>query len=148
MATLAEKKQYCTGPNAKKHFFSPVAGRTDYYHCRSCGTDGKSYKQTRKAGNQNLLSHLEASHKDEWKDELVKVMKEGMEKGPMYAFIPQTATPKAVNLYGWLIQCVQNDEPFAFVENNLKRKYSSLKPICTKTLIKYLELLGGKVEEE
>jgi hypothetical protein len=51
-------------------------------------------------------------------------------------------------MYRWLEQLIFNDEPFNFVENKYVKKNSKLEPIGRRSLLKYLEMLGIKVERK
>ena len=68
--------------------------------------------------------------------------------GPIQGYFPPVVSKEAANIFGWVEQCVTNLEPFTFVEDKIVRKYSKLSPICTKTLVKYLERLGKAVERK
>ena len=54
---------------------------------------------------------------------------------------------KSENIYGWMEWVCMDLKPFAFVENELTRKYSSLEKITVTTLEKYMHLLTNKVEK-
>ena len=51
-------------------------------------------------------------------------------------------------MYRWLEQLIFNDETFSFVENKYVKKNSKLEPIGRGTMMKYLEMLGVKVERK
>ena len=98
------------------------------FRCR-CGNE-------RKVGNgyQNLLTHIYTKHPN-YLQEI---------QNQESVFKP---SDKVTCIYGWLDWIISNGYPFNFCENAVTKKYSSLKPISKKTLIKYLELLTRVVEQ-
>ena len=54
---------------------------------------------------------------------------------------------KSENIYGWIEWVCMDLKPFAFVENELTRKYSCLEKSTITTLEKYMHLLTNKVEK-
>ena len=98
------------------------------FRCR-CGNE-------RKVGNgyQNLLTHIYTKHPN-YLQEI---------QNQESVFKP---SDKVTCIYGWLDWIISNVYPFNFCENAVTKKYSSLKPISKKTLMKYLELLTRAVEQ-
>ena len=54
---------------------------------------------------------------------------------------------KSENIYGWIEWVCMGLKPFAFVENDLRRKYSCLEKITITTLENYMQLLTSKIEK-
>jgi hypothetical protein len=139
IAAAKLKQAGLSGSDVREAFFEKVSeGEHHFFKCKECGGKYKS-----KHGNSNLLSHV-TSH-PEW---LQKIMAAKSRGGPLDHFVERKCSPKAINLYRWIEQCVMNDEPFDFVENPYVKKNSRNESISTETLVKYLELLFTKVEEK
>jgi hypothetical protein len=54
---------------------------------------------------------------------------------------------KGSNVYKWIDWLVESNLPFSFVDEQVNRKYSNLKPICNKTLKIALHAVTQKVED-
>ena len=113
----------------REAFFEKISeGENNFcFKCKECGGKYKS-----KNGNTNLISHV-ASHPN-WLQKIVAAKSQG---GPLDQFVERKCSSKAVNLFRWMEQCVMNDEPFDFVENQYVRKNSRNEPITKETLLKY-----------
>ncbi len=83
----------------------------------------------------------------DWK-EIVTRAKETEVSGSIEKYFAKNISPKAANMYRWLEQLIFNDEPFNYVENKYVKKNSKLEPIGRRSLLKYLEMLGSKVERK
>ena len=131
------KRAGLLGSDVKAAFFDRT-GESDenIFRCKECHGTYKS-----KNGYSNLISHA-TSHQG-WLEKIVAAKTTG---GPLDQFICRKVSTKAFNLFRWIEQCIMNDEPFDFVENPYVRKNSRNEPISVNTLIKYMELVRGKVE--
>jgi hypothetical protein len=125
-----------SGPEIRQAFFivSPTVKGT--YVCKECEATIKSAN-----GCTNLVTHV--SGHEGWQQKLIDARKEGR---PLDSFVKKLVSAKASNLFGWIQQCVFNDLPFTYVENQYVKKFSKLTPICRKTMIKYMEAIRDKVE--
>jgi hypothetical protein len=54
------------------------------------------------------------------------------------SFIPE----RAKNIYRWLNWIIETNQPVRFCESTSTRKYTSLAPVSSKTIVKYMVLLG------
>ena len=100
---------------------------------------GMSRKQNRKLrGHGNLMEHITRHHKNylsEFRD------------GSKLAAVFQNVSDKARNIHAWL-DWTCTGLPFSFCEKDSTKKYTSLSPICSKTLVTYTNMVVEKVEIE
>lgn len=90
--------------------------------CKLCSNNNKKIKQRLSSGYTNLKSHLNNAHPN-WQSSFPT-------QGKLSSFIK----PKASNIYGWLRKIVLNCQPINIVENEIELEYSTLKPICRKSI--------------
>ena len=114
------------------HYFRKVDNAV--WECNECKV---RRKQITGSGYNNLYTHITAKHTD-YREKVLS-------KNSKLTFV---ASPRAVNIYGWMDWVVMNGLPFSFVENEYNKKYTSLNPISRPTLMKYLELVEEKVEQK
>ena len=114
------------------HYFRKVDDAV--WECNECKF---RRKQIPGSGYNNLYTHITAKHTDYREKVLSSNLK-----------LTFLASPRAVNIYGWMEWVVMNGLPFSFVENDYNKKYTSLNPISRPTLMKYLELVAEKVEQK
>ena len=103
--------------------------------CR-CGMSRKQNRNMRGLGN--LMEHITRHHKNylsEFRD------------GSKLAAVFQNVSVKARNIHAWL-DWTCTGLPFNFCEKDSTKKYTSLSPICSKTLVTYMNLVVEKVEIE
>ncbi|KAL0217490.1 hypothetical protein RCL1_008071 [Eukaryota sp. TZLM3-RCL] len=96
--------------------------------------------QEEKSGYVNLISHLRQHHRD-----FEAVYLTGTKIGSVIPFVVSTDKPSTI--YGWLDWTITGISPFSFVDSELTRRYTTLKPICSNTLLKYMELLDDATME-
>ena len=96
------------------------------------------------SGLSSLVRHVKAKHLDH--RTVCKVACEST--GPIENHFSPSVSREATNIFYWAEQCVMRMEPFNFVEDPYVVKNSKLIPICTETLVKYLERLGKAVERK
>ncbi|POM67895.1 Hypothetical protein PHPALM_16014 [Phytophthora palmivora] len=134
MATTSfSVKQVCA------FFFKPLLDEQDeptcFFRCQCLVVR----KQEHKAGYSNLMSHIRQRHPD-----YAAVMAaSGTASGTLAAFVDK----KSLTIYSWMDFVVDCGLPFAFPEHATARKYTSLAPICTETLLKYMRMTTEAVEE-
>ena len=95
-------------------------------------------------GYQNLKSHIveqhpnyeDVMHNNELSNE------QATSQGTLQAFVCK----KATHLFSWLEWIVMESREFIFAQKPLVRKYTNLKKVCTKTVMKYMLLVTEKVE--
>jgi hypothetical protein len=114
----------------------------------------------RKKGNGygNLSGHVKTDHENylvivrKWMTDgilpTVMSLKEAAKSALSYPSVTSLLPNKSINIHGWIDWVVSGLKPFAFVEEEETRKYSKLKPICSETLVKYMNLLCRQVEIE
>jgi hypothetical protein len=68
--------------------------------------------------------------------------------GGLHKFFEPSVPPSSTNIYKWMKQCVMRLEPFNFVEDPEVLDNTKLKPICVKTLMKYLVRTAKVVERK
>jgi len=112
------------------------------HQCKSCK---KKLKQNLKKGYTTITNHIKSVHADIWKEEMERIHG-NTANGSMLAHITTNVTKKAQLLYSWLEWVIMCDHPFEFVNNKYTKKYTSLEPICDKTLKKYMQSLCTEVE--
>lgn len=54
---------------------------------------------------------------------------------------------KTKNIYGWIEWILNENLLFVFVDSDSTKKYTSLKPISSRTLQRYVISLGHAIEE-
>jgi hypothetical protein len=52
---------------------------------------------------------------------------------------------KAKKYFGWMEWIIKSNLPFTFVEDEWTRIYTNLEPICTKTLMKMINLVSEQL---
>jgi hypothetical protein len=119
-------------------FFEELPDRV--FRCRAC-SDNKCLKS--KQGYSNLINHVLACHHN-WKDQFAQAQ---ASKGSLTSFITRKVSDRANGLFGWIQQVILLDLPVSIVDNQIFRKYSSLPKLSSKTFVKYMRLLGEKVEQ-
>ena len=109
--------------------FTQSGDISNIWKCKKCGAECKKEKGT---GWSNLDQHTKIHEKD------------------ARAANQQTLTSFCANsnMYGWLDWVGSDLRPFSFVDGQLTKKYSNLKPITRTTFVKYLHLVLKAVEEE
>ena len=117
--------------------FFDEAGTPGKYKCRECH---KLLQQDVSRGYQTLKVHAQ-THSN-YKTQMEKYLQSQMEgrSGPMYSYVREV-TAKARNIYGWIDLITEKCLPFNVVEDKVFRKYTSLEPMCKKTLKKHMKLL-------
>lgn len=111
-------------------------------------------RQKSGTGWSNLAQHVKTDHKDhlvaavsKWLRDLTKpsLVQVASEKG---STITTFISFKSNNIFCWMNWVVTKLKPFSFVEEEETREYSKLKPMCSETLIKYINLVCREVEQE
>jgi hypothetical protein len=108
----------------------------DTYECR-CGTTRKGKPQT---GWSNLMTHVTMSHPN-----YLTEYNSSLKAGAIHKFF---YTEKTKSIHGWLEWLLTCNLPFDTVEKEMFKKYSVLRPISYKTLMKYMESLTKVVEKK
>ncbi|EGZ05763.1 hypothetical protein PHYSODRAFT_341962, partial [Phytophthora sojae] len=125
-------KQVCT------YFFTPLLDEqdepTEHFRCQF----GTVHKQDVKTGYSNLFSHVLKQHPDY----VTTLANSGFNSGTMVVFIDQ----KSQTAYCWLDFVTERNLPFSFCEHPTVDKYTTMKRICTETLLKYAVLVTKEVE--
>ena len=96
-------------------------------------TRGKVLIQRKNSGWTYLFNHMTSRH-PEW------------DRPENQSKITSLSLSPSDNLFAWIEWACKGLKLFNFVEDPLTRKYTNLKPITTKTLQKYMDLLYRKVE--
>ena len=111
-------------------FFTKI--EAEKFKCRC----GKVRKQSKASGFQNLVSHIHSAHPN-----FEELMRTGT-KTIQNHFI----SDYALNVHGWLEWVIVGGHPVSFVDDQLSKKYSNLKPLTRVTLGKYILKLTQQVE--
>ena len=98
------------------------------------GKCGKILKKKQGTGWSNLTVHIRTQH-------------ENSTPKSNQGTLDFMHCRKSENIYGWIEWVCMDLKPFAFVENELTRKYSCLEKITITTLEKYMHLLTNEVEK-
>ena len=117
------------------HFYVSTDSK-DIYKCL-CGA---KRKQNIKNGYHNLISHLQNHHSD-----YEKAVSFG-KQSTMNEFA--STSKKTSNIYGWLEWTIMESREFSFCEKDLVRKYTKLEPLSRASLMKYMNMVTVKVENE
>ena len=120
-------------------YFTEEAADSGSYKC----TCGKRIIQKKGTGWSNLFNHIKAQH-PEWKDRA----NQGMQTLQFPKKEPISVTSSVENMYGWIDWVVGDLRPFSFVEEERTRRYTNLKPVCSKTLKSKMSLLTEEVERK
>ena len=107
-----------------KYFFkrSTISCEENMWICQLCPESKKKIKQKIGTGFTNLRTHIINVHPN-W-----QACKSVQSK--LNHFI----RPKSSHLYGWLKKVILNCQPISIVENPIELEFTTLKPICRKTL--------------
>jgi hypothetical protein len=108
------------------------------YKCRLCATertqqDGRGYS--------NLISHLCGKHPD-YREEYSNAF----EKKALTAYF--NVNTKAKTYYSWIHWVVERNLPLSEVDSQTTRDQSRFEPICSKTMLKYMDLICRKIEDK
>ncbi|KAE9341381.1 hypothetical protein PF008_g10647 [Phytophthora fragariae] len=109
-----------------------------YFMCRLCFV---RRKQARGTGMSNLVEHVHRAHADSYEEEVRRILKR---EGTLDVFMK--VDEFALLVYHWIDWCVEGNRELSFCEKPKTRKYSNLKPICAKTLKKYMLALEEVVQ--
>ncbi|KAE8974378.1 hypothetical protein PR002_g25933 [Phytophthora rubi] len=109
-----------------------------YFMCRLCFV---RRKQARGTGMSNLVEHVHRAHADSYEEEVRRILKR---EGTLDVFMK--VDEFALLVYHWIDWCVEENRELSFCEKPKTRKYSNLKPICAKTLKKYMLALEEVVQ--
>ena len=108
----------------------------------------KQLSQKTGSGWRNLFSHIK-SHHPEWKQS------GSVNQNSITTFVgfrsgesSSKVSGPVDNTFGWIEWIVLGMKPFNFVEDPLNCKYSNLKDISTKTVMKYMDRLTKVVEQK
>ncbi len=119
------------------YFGNPTVQDADSIYICQCGS---TRKLKANSGYTNLITHIKSFHSD-WKETMTFNFTNSSYK-------LNFDNPKATNIFSWIDLVVMENREFSFTEKQLTRKYSNLEPICTETLMKYMELLSNEVESK
>ena len=89
------------------------------------------------------MRHLKSVHKGAWEDDYSKSKSK---EQATYSF--PKVDKKTENNFQWMEWVILENCEFSFVEKPLVRKNTKLKPICRKTLQKYIDLVTVQVEKK
>lgn len=133
------------GKAIANYYFKLVDGTTELYKCNVC-TNNKIYKQQSCKGYTTFIQHVKLLHRN-YAQMICEADAKATEGTGIIPFI-QKISDEGQNLYKWMDWLIEDCQPFNFVENHYFKKYTTLKPISTKTLVKYVEVLGYQVEKK
>lgn len=94
----------------------------------------KTLKRKAGTGWRNLFTHIETHHANY--QEIIN------SRSPFQLKIPA----KATNIFYWVKLVVLKNHPFNYVDDKFVRECSSLVPITSKTLTKYIVLISKEIE--
>jgi hypothetical protein len=120
---------------------NPENAQCNLFKCKICDI----VRSKNKSGYTNLIDHLNDKHK-KWRSVVERSKSKKPVKGALDKFFKKTIDPKYTNIYRWLNWIIKGKHPFSFVENRYSRKYSKLDPICTNTLMKYMNAVFERVK--
>ena len=125
------------------YFFTPCAD-ADFYMCNNpqCKSIQKQKKST---GYTNLKNHLRSCIGDNFLGIYDNLVKSSKDKGRLdsYGFI-NNREKEVYNIINWI---VDRNQPISEVDNAVTRNMFKTKPICSKTLRKYILALTPYVEK-
>ena len=127
----------------KDLFFDPPEATGGKWKCKLC--EGALTWRGSNSGYSVFVQHMKGSHSSTWRRDLDELKSNNARNGNLDGYVRRTVSDKAINLFNWIDWVVFEDLPFSAVENPRMRKYSSLQPITTDTLMKYMELLNQRV---
>jgi len=127
----------------KDLFFDPPEATGGKWKCKLC--EGALTWRGSNSGYSAFVQHMKGSHSSTWRRDLDELKSNNARNGNLDFYVRRTVSDKAINLFNWIDWVVFEDLPFSAVENPRMRKYSSLQPITTDTLMKYMELLNQRV---
>ena len=130
------KRQRDDNKQIVSHYFQSIEGSEHSFKCIYCDTIRNQKPNT---GYSNLMNHITGKHPD-----YAHLANGNKEKNSLDAYFDTTT--KENNIFCWLDWIIVEGKPFNTVEKELTRKYSKLTPICTETLMKYMNLLTREVE--
>ena len=97
----------------------------------------KRRKQNPKRGYGNLMEHVKRGH--------ASYLSEIRENSSLsHSF--ETLSENTKKIYGWLDWIFKSGLPFSFIDKEETKEYTNLQPICSKTLVNYIETLTKMVE--
>ncbi|KAG3008832.1 hypothetical protein PC121_g16768 [Phytophthora cactorum] len=107
------------------------------FSCKQCG---KVRKQTPGTGYTNLISHLAAKHPGytETYDESQHTHGQSLEA---HGFVDQ----RTMEIFKWMEWIVARNHALSEVDNPLTRSLAAVKPISSKTLMRYMRHVVAKV---
>ena len=111
--------------------FTQSGNNSNIWKCKKCGAECKKEKGT---GWSNLDQHTKSHEKEDARAANQQTLK--------------SFCANSNNMYCWLYWVVSDLRPFSFVDGQLTKNYSNLKPITRTTFLKYLHLVVKAVEEE
>ena len=90
------------------------------------------------AYNSAMITHIKMKHDGSWQKVLEQAINEALKdnhKMDDYLIMP---TAEVSNIYKWMDWIIACDLSLSAIENPKFREYSSLQPICVKTLKKHM----------
>jgi hypothetical protein len=125
------------------YFFTPCAN-PDFYICKNTKYQSIQ-KQKKSTGYTNLKNHLCSCIGDNFLGIYHDLVKSSKDKGRLdsYGFIKKQEK-EVYDLINWIVDC---NQPISEVDNVVTRDMFKTKPICSKTLRKYLLALSPNVEK-
>ena len=97
-------------------------GEQDRWKCLLCPESKNPIRQKEKSGFTNLRNHINNVHPD-W-----------VTKQTAQCTFEKYLRPKSSNIYGWMKKVVLNCQPLSIVENQIELEFTTLKPVCRRTL--------------
>ncbi|ETV72065.1 hypothetical protein H257_12857 [Aphanomyces astaci] len=131
--TLAER--------AKKRKKTSHEDRGKSEHLDVLGVQAPTQVNVASSGYTNLYSLLKLKHPG-----LAGIYAEAIGQNSKSAPLDAWFDPKATNIFNWIEWLIMNEHEFTFVESQLTRKNSTLKPISVKTIKRYCFKLVKAVE--
>ena len=131
-----------------KHWFEAFEEPDDKgktHKCKMCDSRVKWKGKT--TGYKTFIQHV-LGHSD-WRETMERCINSNL-RGPLDEVFTVTKkiSNKAKNIYGWIEQIVFGSMPFSISEDEIFVKYSTLSPVSTDTIVKYIEKLGEVVEKK
>jgi hypothetical protein len=125
------------------YFFTPCAN-PDFYMCKNTKCQSIQ-KQKKSTGYTNLKNHLRSCIGDNFLGFYDDLVKSSKDKGRLdsYGFINKREK-EVYDLINWI---VDRNQPISEVDNVVTREMFKTKPICSKTLRKYILALTPNVEK-
>jgi len=121
------------------------------YGCELCSEinipeDANNVKQRKGTGYTNIRSHLVSRHHG-WKERYLSEenSETGNDKQCLSNYFNILVSAKARNVFGWMNFIVTKHLSFSIVDDKSFRNAVKFDPLCTNTLMKYLEFVADEV---